>query len=227
MIHTILFDLAGTTIDCGCQAIRGDERLGAPPTEAELDARFVMGDPGLLACLPEHARPIPGFPRLAAELRAQGLRLGATTDHGSALVAALRPLLAEHGWVPDFLVCATDVPAGRPAPYMNQLAAIRLGAPSVSACVVVGDTPADVEAARNAGMWAVGVAQTSSEVGYGWDALMRLPAGERARVASLAERRLEAAGAHVVIDTVLDLPGALATLRRPGVAAFKRWNRQR
>ena len=270
MTHTVLFDLAGTTIDCGCMApvavfievfrrrgvavdvaaARGPmgthkrehiRRMcadpavaeawvaarGAPPTDADIDAMYAEAEPLQVACLPEHAEPIPGFVSLAAALRAAGLRLGATTGYTAPMVEVLRPLIAGRGWAPDTLVCASDVPAGRPAPYMNQIAAMRLGAPNVSGCVVVGDTVVDMEAARNAGMWAVGVALTGNEVGLSWADLSGLPATERARLGGLAKARLEAAGAHLVIDTVADLPGALAILQRPSVLALRRWQRPR
>lgn len=139
----------------------------------------------------------------------------------------LRPLLAAQGWRPDALLCASDVPAGRPAPYMNQIAAMQLGAPDVAGCAVLGDTVLDMQAARNAGMWAVGVTLTGTEVGKTWNALLALPVAERDRLREKATARLKAAGAHIVVDSVLEAPAALEFLRRPGAAAFKRWHRHR
>lgn len=256
MFHTVLFDLAGTTIDCGCKAPvevfvevfrrRGVEvspeaarrpmgthkrehirrmcadptvrsawevRHGFGPTEVDVDAMYADAEPLQIACLPQHADPIPGFPALAAALRAQGLKLGATTGYTAPMVEVLRPLMAARGWAPEVLVCSSDVPAGRPAPYMNQVAAMRLGAPDVTGCAVVGDTEVDMEAARNAGMWAVGVAMTGNLVGLDWEELQVLPGPERHRLKEHAANTLRNAGAHVVIDTILELPEALEYLR--------------
>ena len=46
---------------------------------------------------------------------------------------------------PDCVVCATDVPAGRPAPWMIYENAKRLGGYPMEALVKIGDTVADIE----------------------------------------------------------------------------------
>jgi phosphonoacetaldehyde hydrolase len=251
-IDTVLFDLAGTTIDCGCMApvavfvevfrrrgvpvtiaaARGPmgthkrehiRRMctdpvvaadwtavhGAAPTDADIDAMYAEAEPLQVACLPDFADPIPGFIEVAGRLRARGLRLGATTGYTRPMVEVLAPLLAARGWIPDALVCASDVAAGRPSPLMNELVAERLGAADPRSCVVFGDTVVDMEAARNAGMWAVGVSLTGNEVGLDWPALQALSPSERALRAERAAARLRGAGAHVVIDAV---PGAEAAI---------------
>jgi phosphonoacetaldehyde hydrolase len=244
MIDTVIFDLAGTTIDCGCMApvsvfievfrrrgividiatARGPmgthkrehirqvcmatseqwaSLYGNPPTEQDIDAMYAEAEPLQIAVLPAHATPIPGFQDLLAELRARGLRVGATTGYTAPMVEVLAPLIAKAGWTPDVLVSASDVPAGRPAPYMNQLAMMRLGAKDVRRCLVVGDTVVDMQAARNAGCKAVGVAMTGNEVGLSWEDLQRLsnPGPFRTQ----ASARLLGAGAQVVLDSVLEL----------------------
>ena len=256
MIHTLLFDLAGTTVDCGCMApvgvfvevfrrhgvtidvptargpmgthkrehIRRIVSLpavaaqwtaahGAPPTDADIDAMYHLAEPLQIEVLPAHAAPIPGFVDLLPALRAAGYRIGATTGYTVPMVRVLAPLLAAQGWEPEVLVSAGEVPAGRPAPHMNWVAATVLGAPSAQGCVVFGDTPVDMQAARNAGMWAVGVALTGNEVGLPWDALQALSAIERDEKRAIARDRLLAAGAHIVIDSVLDLDAALGEVR--------------
>jgi phosphoglycolate phosphatase len=47
----------------------------------------------------------------------------------------------------------------KPSPYLINQAADKLGAP-VSACVVVGDSPADIQSARRAGALSIGYART-------------------------------------------------------------------
>ncbi len=270
LLHSVIFDLAGTTIDCGCMApvavfveifrrrgvtvdvatTRGPmgthkrEHLrrmcvepgvyaawvaanGRPPTSDDVDAMYAEAEPLQIACLPDHADVIPGFLAVAELLRARGYRLGATTGYTAPMVEVLRPLMARNGWSPDVLLSSSEVPAGRPAPYMNQVAAMRLGAPDVAQVVVVGDTVVDIQAARNTGMWAIGVTLTGNEVGLGWEALQALPIPERAVLARRAGVTLLDAGAHAVIDSVADLPHALSRLGRPKLAAFKRWQQPR
>ncbi|HEX7432936.1 MAG TPA: HAD-IA family hydrolase [Anaerolineaceae bacterium] len=58
--------------------------------------------------------------------------------------------------VPDVLISAEDVVAGKPDPEPYLFAAIMLGVKPAS-CVVIEDTPAGIQAGRAAGMHVVGV----------------------------------------------------------------------
>ncbi len=252
MIHSVLFDLAGTTIDCGCRApvgvfieafrrrgvaisemiargpmgtakrehIRRLTRVpevaqawvaahGALPTEADVDDLYAEAEPLQIEVLPQFATPFPGVSALMTALRARGLKLGATTGYTAPMVAVLAPLISAAGWTPDVLVCTSDVSEGRPAPYMNWRAAAALGAPSADSVVVVGDTPVDMQAARRAGMWAVGVTLTGNEVGLDAEALHALTEPQRVAHRAQADWRLRAAGAQYLIDSVLELPAVL------------------
>ncbi len=75
------------------------------------------------------------------------------------------------------LVTADDVPRGKPDPAGYRAAAARLGAPP-RAAVVIEDAPAGIEAARRAGLLAIGVTTTLAA-----DAL--LAAGAAAAIADL------------------------------------------
>jgi sugar-phosphatase len=61
--------------------------------------------------------------------------------------------------VPPVLVCAEDVARGKPSPDAYLLAARELGV-LPSACLVVEDAPAGIQAARAAGMTVVGLTTT-------------------------------------------------------------------
>ncbi|HUF70536.1 MAG TPA: HAD-IA family hydrolase [Longimicrobiales bacterium] len=69
--------------------------------------------------------------------------------------------------VPSVLVCADDINVGKPDPEAYLTAAARLGV-EPERCVVVEDAPPGIEAARAAGMRAIGVLGT-----YGREALAR------------------------------------------------------
>jgi phosphonoacetaldehyde hydrolase len=64
--------------------------------------------------------------------------------------------------------------------------------------VKIGDTPADMREAVNAGMWAVGVTESGNEVGLTPQELDALPPADREIRTGEAARRLRAAGAHFV-----------------------------
>jgi len=110
------------------------------------------------------------------------------------------------GYKPDSTVCASDVPAGRPYPYMCLQNAINLGVTTVQACVKVDDTVPGVEEGLNAGMWTVGLSVSGNEVGLPRPEWEALPVPEQWARRDRARRRLAQAGAHYVVDTIAELP---------------------
>lgn len=96
--------------------------------------------------------PIPGVVETLATLRDRGVRVALTTGFGRDVA---EPLLASLGWevgtTVDAVVCADEVAAGRPAPYLVFRAMERTGAWRVDRVLVAGDTTADLEAGTNAG----------------------------------------------------------------------------
>jgi phosphonatase-like hydrolase len=101
--------------------------------------------------------PIAGVPEALAELRAAGVRVALTTGFARDVA---EPLLDSVGWevggdLVDAVVCADDVAAGRPAPYLVFRAMERTGVRSVGRVLVAGDTVADLQSGINAGAAAV------------------------------------------------------------------------
>jgi phosphonoacetaldehyde hydrolase len=81
-----------------------------------------------------------------------------------------------------------------------------------AAVVKVGDTLPDIGEGLAAGAWSVGVARSSSEVGCTEQELERLsPADQTQRVTACREKLL-AAGAHAVVETLVELPAMLDKL---------------
>jgi len=77
------------------------------------------------------------------------------------------------------MVCADEVPAGRPEPWMllRAMEEMRVFPPS---CVVkVGDTEADIAEGLNAGAWTVGVTRTGNYVGLDREQMASSPPNER------------------------------------------------
>ncbi|MFP3184406.1 MAG: phosphonoacetaldehyde hydrolase, partial [Paraburkholderia sp.] len=86
----------------------------------------------------------------------------------------------------------------------------------------VDDTEVGIEEGINGWTWAVGVAVSGNEFGMAEADVKALPAQEFAQRRAAAARRLSAAGAHYVIDSVADLmpvvydiEGRLARGERP------------
>jgi HAD superfamily hydrolase (TIGR01509 family) len=101
-------------------------------------------------------------------------------------VTALAPLFGKD------VFSATQVRHGKPAPDLFLFAAGALGeAPSHA--IVIEDSPLGIAAARAAGMHSIGFVGAS-------------------HVAPDLRERLKAAGADLVVDAMVDLPGAIARL---------------
>ncbi len=101
---------------------------------------------------------IDGVIEALRTLRSRGVRVALTTGFSDDVAA---PLLEALGWrvgeLLDAVVTTSDVPEGRPAPYLIHRAMERTGVIDVRRVLAAGDTIVDVRAARNAGAIAVGV----------------------------------------------------------------------
>lgn len=178
---------------------------GAAPTGGDLDqlyAAFLRVD---AANVERHSALIPGALETMAALRSRGLRIGSTTGYPREVMVNLAPLAKALGYEPDHTCTVSDVPRGRPAPDMCLVNALVLEAPDVRACVVVDDSPSGLLSARAAGMWAVGVSASGNEVGLSLEDWRALPTAQQQERLVVARQRLEAAGAHFVIESIADL----------------------
>jgi len=185
---------------------------GRAQSEADVDAIFATFVPLQLEILPRYADLVPGALEAVQAMRERGWKIGSTTGYTLAMNKLLRDEAAARGYVPDEMVCADEVPEGRPAPWMCIENARRLGIYPMSAMIKVGDTLPDVLEGLDAGMWTVGLAVTGNEVGLSkadWDALD--PADQAARRARAYER-LYGVGAHYVVDGLWDVMPALEAI---------------
>lgn len=152
-----------------------------------------------------HATLVPGVVEMAEELRRRGIRIGSTTGYTRPIMEAVLPLAARQGFATDNLVCAGDLPAGRPTPLMMYRCFVDLAVWPAAAVVKVDDTAPGIEEATAAGSWAVGVAMSGNAVGLSPEELAGLDPDTTERLRERASADLRAAGAHYVIDTVADL----------------------
>jgi phosphonoacetaldehyde hydrolase len=184
---------------------RWQQAHGRPPSEADVEAMFEEFVPLQLACLSEYSTLIPGALDVVAQLRRRGVKIGSTTGYLTEMMKINREDAKRQGYEPDSTVCASDVPAGRPYPYMCLQNAINLKVTTVQSCVKVDDTVPGVEEGLNAGMWTVGLAVSGNEVGLPLQAWQALPEDQKALKRDRAYGRMQQCGAHYVIDTIADL----------------------
>ncbi|HTW26676.1 MAG TPA: phosphonoacetaldehyde hydrolase [Acetobacteraceae bacterium] len=180
--------------------------------EADIDAIFAVFEPLNVAAVREYGALIPGASEAIAALAARGLRIGSTTGYTRPIMQALMPIAAEAGYAPEIVVCAGDLPVGRPSPVMMWYAMAKMGVWPAASVIKVDDTPPGIAEGVAAGTWTVGVALTGNIAGLSADELAALPASERDTLRARAERELREAGADLVIDGIADLPAAVDTI---------------
>lgn len=222
LLRLAVFDLDGTLIDsqgsivAAMTAAWAAHGLGRPdPAEV----RKMIGLPlieGIARLAPD--QPAERHQALRESYSAEWLRMGATGDLDDplfpgalealdALDAAgwlmgiatgksrrgLDRVLDGRGWAGRFVTVQTsDIPPGKPHPAML-LRAISETGTEPAATAMIGDTTFDIEMARAAGAYAIGVA-------WGYH----------------ATDDLRTAGAHTVIETFAELPRTLEDLIEGG-----------
>ena len=184
----VLFDWDGVVIDSSAQHERSWELLAAERGLILPEGHFKAGfgkkneviiptlgwgeDPSVVRELADRKEALyrelvaaegvnilPGARELLQELKDEGIprAVGSSTPREN-----LDALFAATGLDAyfDAVVCGSDVSQGKPDPEVFLAGAERLGLPA-NRCVVIEDAFAGIEAARRAGMKAVGVATTN------------------------------------------------------------------
>jgi phosphonoacetaldehyde hydrolase len=178
---------------------------GRKPTEEDVEAMFQDFIPLQLDCLAQYADLIPGTLDAVAEFRRRGLKIGSTTGYTGEMMTLLQAEAKRRGYVPDSTVCATQVPAGRPYPYMCLQNAINLQVYPMEAVVKIGDTLPDIEEGLNAGTWTIGLAKTGNEIGLTEQQIDSLEPQVRQAKLERAYKRMRQTGAHYVVDGIAEV----------------------
>lgn len=187
-------------------------KFGRPCGDAEVDAMYAEFLPLQKEVLREHCTVIEGVPEAVAACRRMELKIGSSTGYTRELMAVVTAAAKGQGYEPDCVFCAEDAPRGRPAPFLLFEAAKRLDVYPMWSIVKVDDTPVGIEAGRNAGCWTVGITRTGNGVGLSREEVDALPTEEIRRLCEAAERRLQAAGAHYVVESVADIVDVLVEI---------------
>ena len=185
------------------------KRHGRTPSDLDIDQMYYDFLPRQKEALTSGTDVIPGVPEAIEKLRGRGLKIGSSTGYARELMDIVVPIAARAGYSPDVVICADDVPSGRPAPWMNFLAAQQLGVYPMDRILVVDDTPIGIEAGLNAGAITVGVTKTGNSLGLSESEVSQLSQSDlQSRLAKI-ESDFQAIGAHFTIPSVADLPDLL------------------
>jgi len=184
---------------------RWTARHGRPPGEKDVDRMFADFVPLQLDCLSEYSELIPGTLDVVRTLRGRGVKIGSTTGYLREMMEINVRDAKKQGYEPDSAVCASDVPAGRPYPYMCLQNVINLQVSPLEACVKIDDTVPGIEEGLSASMWTIGLAISGNEVGLPLAEWRALASAEQASRRSRAYERMRMAGAHYVVDSIADV----------------------
>lgn len=198
---------------------------GRLPDENDVDAMYRLTEPLMVGCIAAHADPIPGALDAVAAFRAMGLKIGSTTGYTRPMMAVMTKEAAAKGYTPDAMVCSSDVPTGRPSPFMCYKAALDLAVFPLWAMIKIGDTVADVAEGKNAGMWTIALTLRGNEMGLTEAELAALPETEKAARLAAVEDRLGEAGADYLAPDLAACPALVSVIEarlargeRPGNA---------
>lgn len=185
---------------------------GAAPTKADVDKVYEVFVPMNEEVVADYATLVPGTRETVDWLRGRGMKIGSTTGYTRSIMERVLPLAAAQGYAPDNLICADDLPEGRPGPLMMYKCFVDLVVYPPSAVIKVDDTEPGIAEGLAAGCVTVGVALSGNAVGKTPEELAALSEAEIAPLRAKATDLLKAAGADHVIDTIADLPALVERL---------------
>lgn len=182
------------------------EKFNREYTMDDINSLYERFEEVLFASLENFGEPVPGMLELQAELRARKIKIGSTTGYTKEMLDIVAPKAKEFGYCPDFRITSTEVPAGRPYPYMIFQNMITLAIPNRNSVIKIGDTTVDMKEGKNAGVWAVGILKGGSELGLSKQEVESMDSTELKKLMDAAAKRLFAAGADYIVEEVGDLP---------------------
>jgi len=181
---------------------RWKEKYGWKPGTMDIENIYLETTNLMFTWLPDHAKPIPGLLEFVQEARIKGIKIGSSTGYTRAMMDVLIPEAMKQGYTPDVVVCSSDVPAGRPYPWMCYLNAIQLNVYPMATMVKIGDSISDIHEGRNAGMWTIGLTQSGNELGVSESEIDALPAETLSQRLQEIEMRMLDAGAHYTAEGI-------------------------
>ncbi len=187
---------------------------GKAPDESAIDQVYALFVPLNEEVVVDYCTLILGTLETVAYLRAKGLKIGSTTGYTRSIMERVLPIAAGQGYTPDNLICADDLPLGRPTPIGMYKCFLDLMVYPASAVIKVDDTEPGIAEGVAAGCITVGLTLSGNEAGLTPDALAALSPTERSALHETIGARLKAAGADHIIETVADLPRLIDMLER-------------
>lgn len=179
---------------------------GRAPEDSDVDELFHAFEPKLMSILARGTALKPYVKDTVDALRMRGYRLGSTTGYTDAMMEPVRMSAEKAGYAPDFWITPDGVDGkGRPYPYMIFRNMEALGWKQVDRILKVGDTVADIEEGRNAGVKTAGILVGSSVMGLAEAEYDALSEDEKDAACRKAAAVYYAAGADYVFHDIRDI----------------------
>ena len=195
---------------------RWKEIKGKDPDQGDVDAMFEDFVPMQLDCLRQYTGLLPGVAEVVQRLQKQGIKIGSTTGFVRPMVDILEEDAKKQGYVPDASVAGDEVEHGaRPKPFMVYKNLDMMDVHPIQSVIKVDDTISGIGEALEAGCWGVGVSLYSNYMDI--DSLAHaesLSAEEMARRLDHTNEILQKAGAHYVIDSLVDIEPVIEDVNR-------------
>jgi phosphonoacetaldehyde hydrolase len=181
---------------------------GKAPGKKEVDAMFADFVPMQLACLRQYTGLLPGVAKVSQKMQKAGIKIGVSTGFVRSMVDILEADARKQGFKPDATVAGDEVVNGaRPKPFMVYRNLDLLDIHPIQAVVKVDDTISGVGEGLEAGCWAVGVSRYSNYMDIDTiEQAEKMPKAELERRVAYSADLLRKAGAHYVIDSIVELP---------------------
>lgn len=179
-----------------------EKRYGRIPDSDDVATIYAKTVPMMVDTIARHADPIPGLAAFVDGMRQRHVKIGSCTGYTAPMMDVLVPAAARNGYSPESVVCSSDVPAGRPFPWMCYRNAIQLQTYPFAAMIKIGDTVSDVQEGLNAGMWTIGLTRSGNELGLPEDLVNALAPEDLKHRLDVIEARFREAGAHYVVNGI-------------------------
>lgn len=196
-------------------------RHGREPGEEEVALVYAATEPLMIEAVANHCQLIDGLLDFVAAMRQQGVKIGSSTGYTTKMMEVVVPRAAAQGYLPDAVVCSSDVPAGRPHPYMCYENALRLQVYPLSAMVKIGDTVSDIEEGLNAGMWTIGLTRCGNELGLTKDETEAMDARALQTRVEAIEELYRARGVHYIANGIWECLPILADINQRVLAGAR------
>ena len=160
----------------------------------------------LLASAAQYSVPKPYVKESLEELREAGIKIGSTTAYTEDIMDLVAEEAKKRGvWTDEWFCPECAGEKGRPYPYMLFRNLQVLGVSGVDRVIKVGNTAADIQEGKRAGVLTVGILEGSSAMGLTADEFEDLSRESYEKECARTERIFCEAGADYVIANMKEL----------------------